>query len=238
MNFKRIFIGIVIPCLWIGFPSMAQEKFLAKVARLTGASPMDAGGGSNEANDWNNPPYSTRTPTRIMGNLFFGFAGVVGIGYQGHHPKKPPTFGTAPGGVLASAPPWGPIKSASKIANGFSTDMSLAGWRTSFLLGDDSLNSLDLEPAAGPGSGTGTFATRCNFGLLIGHMTASAYNDPSYYSTTPYYPVYNTLFPGAYHAFSRCIPMATLAWNGFGKWQCNFKTPLDGILRMSKFERA
>ena len=64
--------------------------------------------------------------------------------------------------------------------------------------GDDNLNSLDLNPVMGPGTGTGTFATQCHFGLLLGHMTASAYNDPNFYATVPYYPVYNSGQPGAY----------------------------------------
>src|SRR5262249_26977935 len=81
---------------------------------------------------------------------------------------------------------------------GFSTDMGLAGWRTSFLLGNDNFNSLDLVPIMGPGSGTGTFATKCNFGLVIGHMTASSRNDPNYFATVPYYATYNSTQPGAY----------------------------------------
>jgi hypothetical protein len=76
--------------------------------------------------------------------------------------------------------------------------MSLAGWRTSFLKGDDNFNSLDLAPVLGPGTGTGTFATKCNFGLVTGHMTASANNDPNYYATVPYVAIYNSSQPGAY----------------------------------------
>ncbi len=148
--------------------------------------------------EWPDDTYITYYPNRIPGNLFFGFAGTVGIGYQGHHPSSPP-FGNPPGGRISTTqPPWGKITSASKLATGFSTDMGLAGWRTSFLKGDDNFNSLDLDPVLGPYSGTSTFATKCNFGLVIGHMTASAYNDPNYYATVPYVAIYNSTQPGAY----------------------------------------
>jgi hypothetical protein len=150
--------------------------------------------------DWADTTYTTRTPNRTSGNLFHGYAGTVGVGYQGHHPTKKAAgnFGSAPGGVLASAPPWGPLVTASALANGFSGSMAYAGWRTSFLLADDNLNSKDLQPPAGGGSGTGTFATRCNFGFLVGHMTSSVRSDPNYFATVPYYPVYNTAQPGHY----------------------------------------
>jgi len=181
-----------VPPIEIQIPESEQEAFLQKAAGITlmdGPQPMDS---------WPDATYETRTPTRTPGNLFFGFAGSVGIGYQGHHPKKPPVFGTAPGGVLASTPPWGPLKTASSLAGNFSANMGFAGWRTSFLKGDDNLNSLDLNPVMGPGTGTGTFATQCHFGFLVGHMTASARNDPNFYATVPYYPVYNSAQPGAY----------------------------------------
>ena len=184
-----------IPPTEIQIPESKQEAYLMAAAgfgaiALDGPQPMD----------WSDQTYETRTPTRTPGNLFFGFAGSVGVGYQGHHPRRKDVgaFGTAPGGVLASTPPWGPLKTASSLANNFSINMGFAGWRTSFLLGDDNLNSLDLNPIMGPGTGTGTFATKCHLGLLVGHMTASARNDPNYYATVPYYPVYNTTQPGAY----------------------------------------
>ena len=171
-----------------------QDKFLAEILGMS----IEGGENQPEQASWNDEVYMTRTPTRIPGNLFFGFAGTVGIGYQGHHPKKPPTFGTAPGGVLAKPPPWGKIFSASKLANAFSLSMGLAGWRTSFLLGDDSFNSTNLAPVLGPYSGTGKFASSCNFGLFVGHMSASVNNDPNYFATVPYLPVYNSAQPGAY----------------------------------------
>jgi hypothetical protein len=140
--------------------------------------------------------YTTSTPNRVPGNLFFGYAGTVGIGYQGHHPKSG-SFALPPGGVVSPThPPYGPLTHASTIANGFSIDMGYAGWRTSFLLGDDDFNSLDLFPVLGPG--TGTFASKCDFGLLVGHMTAAAHIDENYWTTHSYYPFYNTQQPGAY----------------------------------------
>jgi len=151
-----------------------------------------------EAANWEDATYYTRTPDRIPGNLFFGYAGTVGIGYQGHHPSKPPAFGFPNGFALASQPPWGRLRTASILANNFSISMGLSGWRTSFLLGDDNLNSTNLSPVLGPGTGTGTFATKCDFGLLVGHMTASRITDPDYASTVPYFPVYTSYQPGTY----------------------------------------
>jgi hypothetical protein len=184
-----------IPPIEIQISESEQESYLMAAA---GFASMDANG--PEPMDWDDQNYETRTPTRTPGNLFFGFAGSVGVGYQGHHPRKKDVgaFANAPGGVLASAPPWGPLKTASSLANNFSVNMGYAGWRTSFLKGDDNLNSLDLNPVLGPGTGTGTFATQCHFGFLVGHMTASARNDPNYFATVPYYPVYNSAQPGAY----------------------------------------
>ena len=180
------------PPIEVQIPERQQEAFLQAVRALT---PMDS---PQPLDDWPDGTYSTRTPTRAPGNLFFGYAGTVGIGYQGHHPSRPPAFASAPGGVMASTPPWGPIQTIAPLANSFSVNMGYAGWRTSFLLGNDNLNSLDLCPAAGPGTGTSRFATRCDLGLVLGHMTASAWDDPNYYSTVPYWAVYNTSQPGAY----------------------------------------
>ncbi len=54
---------------------------------------------------------------------------------EGHHPRKKDVgaFGTAPGGVLASTPPWGPLKTASSLVNNFSINMGYVGcsWQTS-----------------------------------------------------------------------------------------------------------
>ncbi len=181
----------------VSIPTSIQNSRLRSVASQNSTVMVMS---ASQSSSWPDATYTTRTPTRVPGSLFFGFAGTVGVGYQGHHPTKSQagTFGNAPGGVLASTPPWGPLKTASTLANGFSQDMGYAGWRTSFLLGDDNLNSLDLMPTQGAGSGTGTFATKCNFGLLIGHMTASSRTDPNYFATVPYYPVYNSLQPGRY----------------------------------------
>lgn len=183
-----------IPPLEIQIPLNTQEKFLESLEAM-GLE----GGGQNEpqAANWDDTTYYTRTPDRIPGNLFFGFAGTVGIGYQGHHPSKPPEYARPPGGVLASRPPWGKLKTASLLANNFSVSMGLAGWRTSFLLGDDNFNSTNLAPVI-PNVSAGTFASKCNFGLLVGHMSASVNSNPDFGSTTPYFPVYASYQPGAY----------------------------------------
>ena len=186
-----------IPPLEIQIPLSTQEKFLESLETTLGLSlEGDSIQNGPQAANWSDTTYYTRTPDRMPGNLFFGFAGTVGIGYQGHHPSKPPAYGGPSGGVLASTPPWGKLKTASQLANNFSISMGQAGWRTSFLLGDDNLNSTNLAPVI-PGVSSGTFASKCNFGLLVGHMTASANTDPDFGSTTPYFPIYASYQPGA-----------------------------------------
>jgi hypothetical protein len=189
-------------------PSEWQLENSTLNALIGDFSPMDS---SSDAS-WPDAVYTTQTPNRVPGNLFKHFAGTVGIGFQGHHPSSP-NFGLPPGEVIsASHPPYGPLKTASAIANGFSIDMGLYGWRTSFYLGDDNLNSTNLFPIDGPGSlGKTAFAAKCDLGLLVGHMTATAYTDPDYYVTHSYYPVYNTKQPGAY----QWIPLPGM---DFGKY--------------------
>jgi hypothetical protein len=72
------------------------------------------------------------------------------------------------------------------------------GWRTGFNLKDDDFNSTNLFPVLGGGSGQGTFSKYCHFGLVVGHMTATAYTDPDYYVTHSFVPVYNSKQPGRY----------------------------------------
>ena len=217
-----------IPAIEIQIPESEQDSYL-----MAAAGPASITVDAAQPMDWSDQTYETRTPTRTPGNLFIGFAGTVGVGYQGHHPKKPPVFGTAPGGVLASTPPWGPLKTASSLANNFSINMGYAGWRTSFMHGDDNLNSLDLNPTMGPGTGTGAFATQCHFGLLVGHMTASSRNDPNFYATVPYYPVYNSTQPGAYQWIA--TPDMDL---GNSAGSVSSKPEVDGLLRLPELQRA
>ena len=154
--------------------------------------------GNLQADDWGDGVYTTQTPNRSPGNLFKGYAGTVGIGFQGHHPGGS-GWALPPGGVISpSSPPYGSLVNASTIAIGFSSDMVLYGWRTSFYLGNDNLNYTNLFPEAGTYSGQSTFASRCDFGLLVGHMTATANIDPNYSCTHSYYPFYNSKQPGAY----------------------------------------
>jgi len=176
------------------YPPVLEEPLEQHAAMANEAQLMDASANSS----YSDGVYTTSTPNRVPGNLFFGYAGTVGIGYQGHHPKTP-SFALPPGGVVSqSHPPYGPLVNSSTIANGFSTDMASAGWRTSFLLGDDDFNSTNLFPVLGPGTGTGAFASKCDFGMVVGHMTATAYTDPNYYTTHSYYPFYNSHQPGGY----------------------------------------
>jgi Family of unknown function (DUF6345) len=142
--------------------------------------------------------YSTRTPTRVAGTLFMGQAGYVGVGYQGHHPSSP-NFALPSGGVISvSHPPYGKLANASVIANQFADVMAASAWRSSFRLGDDNFNSLDLFPVQGPGSGTSTYATKCHFGLYVGHMTATANIDQDCACLHSWIPIYNSQQPGAY----------------------------------------
>jgi len=189
--------------------------------------PMDA----SQNSSYGDAVYTTSTPNRMPGNLFMGYAGTVGIGFQGHHPPGP-GYALPPGGVIsASHPPYGPLRNASVIANGFSIDMGLYGWRTSFYLGNDNLNSTNLFPEAGTYSGQGTFASRCDFGLLVGHMTATAYTDPYNYCTHSYYPVYNSKQPGAYQwiALYGCN---SLRYDDMNDMWTKFKLPMPPNLRL------
>ncbi len=181
------------------YPPEPDESSLSarasRSASRAGATPMDAGSGGSTFDDG---VYTTDFPNRVPGNLFKGFAGVVGLGSQGHHPHSP-SFPLPPGGVISlSHPPYGALHNATVIADGFSKQMVKYGWRTGFNLKDDNLNSTNLFPALGAGSGDGTFAKYCHFGLLVGHMTATSYTDPDYYVTHSFFPVYNTVQPGRY----------------------------------------
>jgi len=76
--------------------------------------------------------------------------------------------------------------------------MASGGWRTSFLLADDNFRSIDLAPQLGPGSGTSRFAINCNFGFIVGHMTASQRQDANYgYTSISYIPFYASSSPVA-----------------------------------------
>lgn len=160
------------------------------------AQPLNSGSG--DSSGFADGVYTTRTPNRIPGSIFMGHAGTVGIGWQGHHPKSP-TFPVPEGGVISlSHPPYGPITSSSKIASSFISVMGASAWRTAFNLGDDNFNSTNLSPILGPDSGTSSYATQCNFGMYVGHMTATASTDPNYECTHSWFPIYNSAQPGHY----------------------------------------
>jgi hypothetical protein len=142
--------------------------------------------------------YTTRTATRIPGALFMGHAGTIGVGYQGHHPSSP-FFSLPNGGVISSMnPPYGPLRNASAIASSFVDVMAASAWRAAFNLGDDNFNSTNLFPVLGPNSGTSVYATMCNFGMYVGHMTATARTDSDYGCTHSWFPIYNSSQSGSY----------------------------------------
>lgn len=164
-----------------------QEKFLQELEqRLKG---LEIGQQANEpqVSSWGDATYMTRSPTRFPGSLFMGYAGTVGIGFQGHHPNGN-GFSIPVGGIISGdQPPYGALLSASAIANWFSINMGLGGWRTSFYLGNDKLRVTNITYAA---NRVGTFAAKCDFGLIIGHMTASQ-NASQLGATHSYFPLYN-----------------------------------------------
>jgi hypothetical protein len=179
------------PPIEIQIPTSEQEAFLQAASGTTMNGPQPLG-------PWPDQTYTTRTPTRIPGSIFMGHAGTVGLGWQGHHPTSP-SFALPHGGVVSpSHPPYGPLKSSSLIANSFNNVMGARAWRTAFNLGDDNFNSTNLFPILGPGTGTSTYATKCNFGMYVGHMTATSFNDSDYSCTHSWFPIYNSSQPGAY----------------------------------------
>jgi hypothetical protein len=218
-----------------GFDEASAPRFKRdKMTKL--AQPLDAG-----VDNWPDNVYQTDYPNRVPGNLFKGYAGIIGLGSQGHHPHSP-SFPLPPGGVIsASHPPYGRLVNATVIADNFSKEMVNYGWRTGFNLKNDNLNSTNLFPVAGAGSGDGTFAKYCHLGLLIGHMTATAYSDPDYYVTHSFYPVYNTDQPGHYQwiplpgmDFGKSDGSSPLQWMGL--YGCNSLRQQDFIDMWTKFE--
>ena len=174
------------PPMEIQISEAIQEQFLQKLSgMLLGEGTQE--NGPLDAN-WPDAVYTTSTPLRFPGSLFMGFAGTVGIGFQGHHPNGN-HFASPAGGVISGdTPPYGPIVNSATIANWFSINMGLGGWRTSFYLGNNSLRPTNILYAAGR---AGKFASNCDFGLYVGHMTA-ARNSSSYGATHSWLPLYNS----------------------------------------------
>jgi hypothetical protein len=198
------------------------------------AAAPDGANGPQPA-DFPDGVYTTRTPNRIPGNMFMGKAGSMGIAYQGDHPTSP-SFAIPAGGIVSlSHPPYGPLTSASKIVNNFINVMGASAWKTAFNLGDDNLNSSNLAPILGPNTGTSDFARKCNFGLYVGHMTATSGLDPNFQCQHSWIPIYDSYYPvpayqwvpmpgidlgppnGAsplfWMAFYGCDSMRSLDWN-------------------------
>ena len=73
------------PPMEIQISEAIQEQFLQKLSgMLLGEGTQE--NGPLDAN-WPDAVYTTSTPLRFPGSLFMGFAGTVGIGFQGHHPN-------------------------------------------------------------------------------------------------------------------------------------------------------
>lgn len=221
------------------YPPMPDTNLLSfrSDSSTTSAQPMDSGAGS----DWPDGDYQTDYPNRVPGNLFKGYAGIIGVGSQGHHPSSP-SFPLPPGGVIsASHPPYGPLHNATVIADGFSKEMAKYGWRTGFNLKDDNFNSTNLFPVLGAYSGQGTFASHCHLGLVVGHMTATANTDPDYYVTHSFVPIYNSKQPGRYQwlplpgmDFGKSDGSSPLMWMGL--YGCYSLRDQDFIDMWTKFE--
>ena len=163
-------------------PAHTRPARLGSDASASGGAFAAAPDGANgpQPADFPDGIYTTRTPNRIPGNMFMGKAGSMGIAYQGDHPTSP-SFAIPAGGIVSlSHPPYGPLTSASKIVNNFINVMGASAWKTAFNLGDDNLNSSNLAPILGPNTGTSDFARKCNFGLYVGHMTATSGLDPNF----------------------------------------------------------
>ncbi len=144
---------------------------------------------------------TTSTPLRISGEMFKGFAGVFGTAYQGHHISwqdvgffSMPTGGS---GWTSTWAPYGKLKNASVICNGFTCEMVWDGWRSYFQLADEGFRWPDL---------TGCFTGDCvseygqqtafggqfravDFGLLVGHMVAAS--GTALGAGCAYYPFWN-----------------------------------------------
>jgi hypothetical protein len=179
------------PLIEMAVPQSIQDGFAQSQNFAMSASSFANGAA---AANWPDANYVTHAPMRAAGSIFYGNAGTVGIGAQGHHPSPEPYFANPAGGVISlSRPPYGRLVQATTIADNFANDMGSAGWRTSFLLKNDNFGSIDIASQLGAGSGTSRFARNCNFGFIVGHMTASRNVDPNYgYSSVSYLPLYNS----------------------------------------------
>lgn len=174
------------PPFEIQISAETQEKFIQELSGMLIGGGVQQNG-PEDAN-WPDAVYTTSTPLRFPGSLFMGFAGTVGIGFQGHHPNGN-HFASPAGGVISGdTPPYGPIVNSATIAGWFSINMGLGGWRTSFYLGNNNLRHTNILYAAGR---VGKFASNCDFGLIVGHMTA-ARNSSSWGATHSWLPLYNS----------------------------------------------
>ena len=230
------FINGVPAFLYPPIPDESNALPFSNDSMTANAQPMD-----DQPADWPDGDYQTDYPNRVPGNLFKGYAGIVGIGSQGHHPSSP-SFPLPPGGVIsASHPPYGPLHNATVIADGFSKEMAKYGWRTGFNLKGDNFNSTNLFPVLGAYSGQGTFSSHCHFGLVVGHMTATAYTDPDYSVTHSFVPIYNSKQPGRYQwlplpgmDFGKSDGSSPLMWMAL--YGCNSLRDQDFNDMWTKFE--
>ncbi|MEI7733099.1 MAG: hypothetical protein WCO56_26240 [Verrucomicrobiota bacterium] len=171
------------PLIKVNISPMAGRRKLQGASRMAQANSND----DPPLDNWADTVYTTITPVRIPGNLFKGYAGTVGIGFQGNHPKF--SVQRPSGNVISpTSPAYGPLSTVAALTRSFSINMGLGGWRTSFYLGNNNLRRQHLIPFEGY---PGRFATRADFGLLAGHMTATA-NNSWLTCTHSYFPLYNS----------------------------------------------
>lgn len=148
------------------------------------------------------PGQTTGGPNRIPGTLFKGFIGAVGTGYQGHHPSwQDIGFFSMPSGTsghTSRKAPYGKLRNAGAIANGFAGALTSGGWRRAFDYADDGFKWWHLSGCYTgdcdrehnpPVLFGGSFGRGCHFGLLVGHMIGVD-NSP-FHASHSYYPFWN-----------------------------------------------
>jgi hypothetical protein len=175
--------------------------------------------------------------TSISWTAIKGPLGVFGVMYQGHHPAKSytgsPPLWQAPRrlGVLASqrlrfadqvggySGPWGPLRSAEGVADGFLLSLVDGGYSIGFNYANDQVTPEKLNK-----TGTNDF-NGVNVGLLIGHSvsaTDAEYGAGQLPVPQVYYPVY-TASPESVDWISTVemeFGSQNLRW--LGLYTCNF----------------
>jgi hypothetical protein len=144
---------------------------------------------------------TTQRPHRPQPKPIKGSPGRLGVAWQGDHPDS--TNGIAgfhvPANLSGSIQlytnyflPYGNIKGAGKIANGFEKTMVKYKWKTAFNYSNDQVSASLLRK---PSKGGSNLFNYCNIGLLVGHGIYGLNQDfiaTSTPSLQSYYPVYHT----------------------------------------------